>query len=163
MDKKLFLTGYIAGILLTVAIGYYGYRKLTYSPDVELEKIEITDLSGVSLNLAAQHQKPMVVNFWATWCGPCRQEFPNFSQAHKKYGDKVSFVMISDEELDKIATFKTTSMLPFFFVRSVKPLSDYDISSIPVTYFFDASGELVSKHSGTMELAEIEKEIQKCL
>jgi|SRR6218665_278733 len=163
MDKKLFWAGYVAGLLLTVAIGYYGYHKLTSVPKIDLAKIELQSLSGIPLNLSYHNEKPLVVNFWATWCGPCREEFPAFNKAYAKYGDRVNFVMISDEDPEKITTFKSLGMYPFMFVRSVKSLDNYGINSIPLTYFYNAKGEQVGQKSGAITQSELENEIQKIL
>ena len=138
--------GILLGIVLLAAIiGFYAYRKMNTIPDLNLSEIQIQDLNGLPLNLADRHEKPLVINFWSTTSKASYENLQQFSKAFKNYGGKANFFMVSDEESEKITVYKTTSMLPFFFIRSLKPIEDYSIGNVPATYFFDAKRKLVFK------------------
>ena len=109
MDKKMFKIGFLVGVLLIIGIGVYGYfnmqsvmNDITIKP-IELSQLDLENAKAEKVNLKTG--KPIIINFWATWCVPCVQEFPEFDELNAKYGDKVDFVMISDEEMTKIEKF----------------------------------------------------------
>lgn len=161
MDKKIFWKGYFFGIL--IPIGYVIFT-FFYTPDVELNNIKLQDLKENTISTEQLLDgKPLVVNFWATWCGPCVAEFPSFEEMNQKYNSKVNFIMISDEEISKIEKFKNKKKYNLNIVKSTKTISEYGLNSIPVTYFFDKNGNLVATKTGGIELNELETEIKKLL
>ncbi len=164
MDKKLFWKGFLAGIVIVIALGIFAFIKLTGSPDVTLDEIKMEDLQGNKLESETLLDgKPLVLNFWATWCAPCVAEFPEFENAKLKYAGKVNFVMISDEEAAKISGFKAKKGFQLTILKSSLPLSNYGINAIPQTYFYDAKGELVETISGSTDATGLEEKIQKLL
>lgn len=148
----------VAIIVVLAVVGWYSYYRNTNLPDIDPAKIEIQDLSGIPIKLADQHQRPAVIFFSRT---SSSKELYAFKIAYSKYAAKINFVVISDEETEKITIFKTTSMSPFFFAHSVKPFGDYEMYKLPAIYFFNSSGTLVSKKSGSLTETEIETEISK--
>ena len=100
--------------------------------------------------------KPVVINFWATWCGVCTTEFPHFEEAYKKYGDKVQFMMVNMTE----GSYETEEKAKYlnFYLNDKKDFDDKDleasvkyyISAIPVTVFVDKDGNIVTKRIGGM-------------
>ena len=107
MDIKLFWKGFLFGIVLSFLIGLYAFYSMTTATEIEINKIELSDLNGYKVKTTSLSSgKPLVLNFWATWCAPCVAEFPEFENANKKFGDKINFVMISDEDIEKIIDFK---------------------------------------------------------
>ena len=154
--------GILLGIIILAAlIGFYAYCKMTFLPDLNLSEIEIHDLNNLPINLADRHQKPLVINFWSTTSKKSFENLQQLNKAFKNYGDTANFFIVSDEASEEISIYKTTSMFPFFFIRSLKPIADYGIGNVPATYFFNAEGKMVYKKIGVMQQAEIERELSK--
>ncbi len=164
MDKKRFWKGFLAGIVIVIALGIFAFMKLVSSPDVSINEIKIEDLEGNKItSQKLLDGNPLVLNYWATWCAPCVAEFPEFEKARKKYEGKVNFVMISDEDAAKISGFKTKKGFQLNILKSALPLSKYGIKAIPQTYFYNAKGELVETISGSTDANGLEEKIQKLL
>lgn len=163
MHKKNFWLGYIIGILLAVgAMWFYNHLvEIDLTPEVNLETLQLTDLTERKININDYKNKPLVLNFWATWCKPCIHEFPDYEKAKQQFSEKIIFIMISDEPIEKIKKFKETNSYTFIFLRSQKSLDQYGIFSRPSSYFFDSKGELISKEAGSMREEEIIKYIKE--
>jgi thiol-disulfide isomerase/thioredoxin len=163
MDKKMFKIGFLVGVLIIIGIGIYGYfnmksimNDVTIKP-IELSQLDIENAKAEKVNL--KNGKPIIINFWATWCVPCVQEFPEFEELNKKYGDKVDFVMISDEEMTKIEKFKAKKGYKLNMFRSAITFDKYGLMLRPATYFYDSDGKLMNKISGGIAKENLEKEI----
>lgn len=168
MDKRMFKVGFLVGILLIIGIGIYGgYFNFipivgdgTIKP-IELAQLELENLKGEKITL--KKGKPLVINFWATWCAPCIQEFPEFEELNKIYKNKIDFVMISDEDVSKIEKFKTKKGYTLNMSRSLKTFEKYGLMIRPATYIYDSEGNLVSKIAGEISKKKLECEIKKVI
>ncbi len=164
MDIKIFWKGFWFGITLSVLLGIYAFYSMITPTEIELNKIELVDLSGNKYkNASLLSGKPLVLNFWATWCAPCVAEFPEFEVANKKFGDKINFVMVSDENLDKIMAFKNKKSFNLNILKSNVALNNFGINSIPVTYFYDKNGKLNNSILGSLTKEDLEKNITELL
>ena len=143
-------------LLATVAIIARKVKK-NYVPRINLSGITIKDLNGKDVDMAGFAGKPLVINFWGTWCGPCRKELPIFDKASKKYGSAVNFLLISDEPVEKLIKFKAENSYPFFYVQSQQRFRDLGISSVPVTFFYDANGNLTAKKKDPLSEEELDE------
>lgn len=163
MDKKMFKIGFLVGVLLIIGIGIYGYFNIkSIMNDVAIKPIELSQLdleNAKAEKVNLKNGKPIIINFWATWCVPCVQEFPEFEELNAKYGDKVDFVMISDEEMKKIEKFRAKKGYKLNMFRSAKSFDKYGIMLRPATYFYNSNGKLVNKISGGITKEDLEKEI----
>ena len=124
----------------------------------------VVDAQGNEVRLSDFLGKPVVVNFWASWCGPCKSEMPAFQQAWEQYGDEVQFLMVnmtdgSRETLgtaqDFLAAQKYT--FPVYFDTMQEAAIAYGVSSIPSTCFISAQGGLVARISGSLSLRTLER------
>jgi thiol-disulfide isomerase/thioredoxin len=123
--------------------------------------VETQDLKGNKVNLENYIGKPLVVNYWATWCAPCRGEFPDFEKTKQHYGEEVNFIMISDEPIEKITKFSQSNPYTFTYLKSSKDLSSYGINARPTTYFYNSKGILVAKEMANLDAAKLNEMIKK--
>lgn len=117
----------------------------------------VYDTDGNAVTLSSFQGKPTVVNFWASWCGYCKQEMPDFQAAYEKYGDQVNFVMVDtnggggDSISDAQSVIsKNGFTFPVYFDTDNSGASAYGVRGIPASYFIAADGSLVSSNRGAM-------------
>jgi thiol-disulfide isomerase/thioredoxin len=120
-----------------------------------------------------QPSRPLLVNFWATWCDPCREEFPDLVQINKDYKARgLEFITVS---LDDAAEVKTTvpqflrqmrSTMPAYLLHvpdpepAIKWVDETWGGGLPATYLYDAQGQVVFKHMGRIKPAELRSAIE---
>ena len=111
---------------------------------------------GVPVKLSDFQGKPVVLNFWASWCGPCKSEMPAFQAAWEEYGDQVQFLMVNvtggSETVETAAAFLVEAgyIFPVFYDTAGSGSAAYQVYSIPATYFIDARGNIAASHVGAM-------------
>ncbi len=154
-----------AAAIFIVAASFYVVRKIKnrIAPEIQLAEIVIKDLNDSLIDINHYLGKPLMLNFWGTWCGPCRQEMPVFEKYRKMYGDKINFIMISDEPIDKIKQFQQANTYRFTYARSQKTFHDLGITSLPFTYCYDAKGKIVFKKKDTLGEEELEVLIKEII
>tara|TARA_B100001142_G_scaffold177712_1_gene177394 strand:+ start:283 stop:711 length:429 start_codon:yes stop_codon:yes gene_type:complete len=125
------------------------------NPLSDLESIQIktsfVDLNDNIVDLTAFKGKKIVINYWATWCGPCLKEMPGLKRAEealKSYN--YTFLLISDESVSKIAEFKKVKNYDFNFLKSIKSNETLGIYSLPTSYIFDEKGNKLETIVGTI-------------
>jgi len=127
----------------------------------------LTALDGTKLDLASYKGHVVVLNFWATWCVPCRAEIPGFITLQKKYsGRGVQFLGISmdDDVLPVRAFYRKYAVNYPVAVGNAKLAELYGgILGLPVTLVIDREGRIFAKHEGEVSEATIEKEIETLL
>ena len=126
----------------------------------------VLDADGNEVSLSDFFGTPIVLNFWASWCPPCKAELPDFEAACKKYEGKVVFLMVNmtdgQRETVEIAKDFITSegyTFPVYFDTRYEASYAYGISSIPTTYFINADGTLEAKATGMISAAQLEQGI----
>ena len=122
----------------------------------------VTDMDGRAVSLSDYAGRPCVVNFWATWCPPCRGELPAFESAWEQYGDRVEFLMVAlvdgaRETEDTVRSFieENSYRFPVYMDTDGSAAGDYGIYSIPMTVLVDADGQLFGGQIGAMEEATL--------
>ena len=122
--------------------------------------------SGETIDLAQYRGKPVIVNFWATWCRPCWDEHPVLTANAQMLGDKVQFVgvVFADEE-SKIKSFLQQRgwAYPTLVDQAGKTAIAYGVGGVPETYFLDKNGTIVAKFAGPMSADDIQTNLQKAL
>lgn len=129
------------GILL---VGFYFYR-YKRAPDLEIDKISVTDLQGTNRSLTEVSDGANVIHFYATWCGPCMREMRIIKDEYENLKKKgIRIICVTDDSTDKIANLK--SQMPdgieFYQIESLKDISVY---TIPATFFINKKQEIVKK------------------
>ena len=119
--------------------------------------ITVYDREGNAVNLSDMKGKPVVINFWATWCAPCKSELPAFQQAYETYGQDVCFMMVDmvqGRTETKAGAIEYVDgqgyTFPLYFDEDQTAVVAYDISAVPATFIIDAKGQLVDSHVGAM-------------
>jgi thiol-disulfide isomerase/thioredoxin len=123
---------------------------------------------GTTYELQKKKGKVIIVNFWATWCGPCIKEIPDFIELHKKYKSKgVEFVGIAldKEGWENVIPFLKENKInyPVVLGDSVLAASYGGIQYIPTTFIVDRNGNIVDEHTGMFSKAALESKIKPYL
>ena len=118
----------------------------------------VVDADGNAVNLSDFFGKPIVLNFWASWCGPCKSEMPEFEEAYAAYGEDVQFLMVnmtdgSRETVEVAQEFIAEQgyTFPVYFDTEMDAAITYSVMSIPCSYFIDAKGNLIARASGAID------------
>ena len=112
---------------------------------------------GKKVTLYEKLERPVVINFWATWCPPCKAELPAFETLSKEYGDRVEFMMVNmtdgeRETVDIVLDFLKDNgyTFPVYYDTHMNAAMTYGVSSIPLTVFITKDGVMTDYHMGTM-------------
>ena len=108
--------------------------------------------SGTEVSLAQYRGEVVMINFWASWCGPCRQEFPLLESIYKKYG-KMGFTLLGvnvepDSQAANEWLKQTPVSFPILYDKDSKVSKLYDVAGMPSTVIIDRSGKLRMLHRG---------------
>lgn len=114
----------------------------------------VLDWDGNEVKLSDYLGKPIVLNFWAHWCGPCQMEMPEFNAAYERLGGEVTFLMVHegaavDDGKDKVTEGGYTFPVVFDVDSSAGNL--YGITAFPTTFFIDQEGNLQAYYMGAMD------------
>jgi peroxiredoxin len=138
-----------------IAIGILSFASDKTAPDFEL-----TDLSGKSISLSDLKGKVIFINFWATWCGPCRHEIPDFVAFYKENKDNGAVILgVSvDKSTDKVRDFVDEYKINYPIVMATNDMvNDYKPGKfIPTTIIIDTDGMIQEKKVGVMDKATLE-------
>lgn len=121
---------------------------------------------GSEVKLSDYRGKPVVLNFWATWCYYCKVEMPDFDKAYEKYPD-VQFLMVNatdgvQETITSAKEYIEQEGFGFdiFFDTKLEAVNAYYVTGFPSTFFIDKDGNLVTRSSGMLDFETLEKGIQ---
>lgn len=143
--------------------------------DAEPEKamapdFTVYDLEGNEVRLSDYVGKPIVLNFWASWCGPCQMEMPDFHEKYLTLKDDVHFLMVnmtdgSRETVDTASAFieKQGYSFPVFYDKDSDAAATYGVYSLPTTYFIDSEGYAVAHAAGAIDGETLQRGIDMVL
>lgn len=128
--------------------------------------VEFYDADGNAVMLSSFFDKPLVLNFWATWCGPCKSEMPGFNSLYEEYKDRVNFVFlnVSDSE-NTVAEFLDENgySFPPYFDKTQVASYTYGASSIPLTFVMHKGGEIYGYQRGVLSEEALEEALKNVL
>ncbi len=142
-----------AGSTGSASDGYTGSgEEVAEAPDFSMK-----DANGKTVKLSQYFGKPIVLNFWASTCGPCQREMPSFQSAYEELGDEVQFMMVdvvgfNGESEARAKNFIQSNgyTFPVFFDINGEATVPYGLSSIPQSFFIDRDGNVVATASGSI-------------
>lgn len=127
----------------------------------------LTDLEGSPLRLSDLRGKVVFINFWATWCPPCRAEMPEIEAVYQKYKDKDVVVIGVDiaENESKVRQFVQRGGYSWTFVldTTAEVANDYEITAIPTSFFIDREGIIQAVNIGAMTKRAMEAKLAEAM
>ena len=137
---------------------------------LQVPDFTVYDAEGTACKLSDFVGKPIVLNFWASWCGPCKAEMPDFEESYKTYGDQIHFLVVNltdggTETVESASAFIAEQgyTFPVYFDTAMEAAYAYGISAIPSTFFIGADGALVHRQVGMMDAETLQKAIDLLL
>jgi thiol-disulfide isomerase/thioredoxin len=124
----------------------------------------VVDGNGKSVKLSDYVGKPIVLNFWASWCGPCKSEMPEFQQVFAEMGEQVQFLMVNATASDTMADAKSFInqygyTFPVVFDTRGEALYTYGVDAFPTTFFLDKTGTVAGYVVGAISKGTLLKGI----
>lgn len=128
----------------------------------------VYDSLGNPKSLSEFKGKPVVLNFWASWCGYCKQEMPQFDEAYKKYGEDVQFLMVDltdgrQETQKRASSYLSGSgfTFPVYFDLRLNAAEAYNIHAVPKTFLIDSDGYIVEQVNGAVSDGYLDDKLPK--
>ena len=123
----------------------------------EAPDFTVYDLEGNAHKLSDFRGKPVLLNFWASWCGPCQMEMPDFQKFYESHGEKVHFVIVNltdgqQETVETASAFIAEKgyTFPVYYDTDIDAAAKYGVNAVPVSYFIDAEGYFVAWAQGAL-------------
>jgi thiol-disulfide isomerase/thioredoxin len=174
--------------VLAVAIAWIGFRGASPSPAAasavaapsspaampatleffrdatDVPAFTLKTLDGHAVSPADFRGKVTLINFWATWCGPCRSEIPDLIALQKKYGDHLQIIGISEDEAppEQVKRFVAEMQMNYPVAMTTPEIEKLfpGITALPTTYVVNPEGKVVQKHIGMLPPAQTEAEVR---
>lgn len=150
-------------------------KKTTPAVDPNLPKVTQIDTVALQnlLKRQGENQKPLLVNFWATWCAPCIEEFPDLVKIDNDYKGKIDFITVTLDDVEELNTGvpkflkKMNAGMPTFLLKTDDEGSAIETvykdwqGGLPFTIFFDGKGMMIYNRQGKIVVETLRKELDK--
>ena len=167
------VTWIIVALLLVGAI-VMGFQEVSFSSLLKDGSVApdftVKTLAGPEITLSKLRGKVVLVDFWATWCGPCQKEMPYLLELVKDYEARgVTLVAVSNDDLDEqtqvVAAYaqKLPALQPFAAYGTPELGHPYQVHALPTLYVLDASGRIVTSQQGQASEAQLRRWIERAL
>jgi thiol-disulfide isomerase/thioredoxin len=135
-----------------------------------LPEFNLPDLSGHQHNISEWRGKVVVINFWATWCPPCRKEIPDFIALQQQYADKgLQFIGIALDDIEPVAEFAAATKINYPVllggdngIALAQQLGN-SVGAVPYTIIVDRQGQIIHQHPGELSKQQIMEVISPLL
>jgi cytochrome c biogenesis protein CcmG/thiol:disulfide interchange protein DsbE len=163
--------------LIAVAAGLYfmvrhrgvhpGARSTSIGKESMAPDFSLPGLSGQRLDLSSYRGKVVLLDFWATWCDPCREEIPHFVELQNRYGNKgLQIIGVSmDDGPEPVREFYQRLKMNYPVVMGTAQTGELygGVLGLPVAFLIRQDGRIIAKHFGATEISVLEKEIVNVL
>jgi peroxiredoxin len=174
--NALLFAALLIAILGMLSAGKYLNRVRQHSPtkmvgDVRglaAPNFELATLDGRRVKLSDYRGKAVLLNFWATWCSPCKVEMPWFVELQKKYGTDglvILGIAMDDSDAPKIAQFASEMGVNYPVLLGTDQVSEQygNVEFLPTSFYIDRYGKIVGKGTGLLARSEIENNVRRAL
>jgi thiol-disulfide isomerase/thioredoxin len=156
--KSVILWSLLSGIGIAALLTGLFFSLPTQIPTAILPDVRLESLSGNLVNLSGLEGNPVVLNLWATWCGPCRRELPLFVEM-KKTHPNVTFLFVNQketpEQIEEFLRGENLTLENVVLDTEGKLTQHFKVFGLPSTFFFDARGNLVNTQMGEVSSVQL--------
>lgn len=134
---------------------------------------KLPTISGEEMELYQNHGKPTVVNFWATWCPPCKNEMPYFQKLHDEYREQINVIMVNETAMERnegdVKPYLENHQYTFPVALdrdqngSVVGIDKYQLFSIPATFIIDENGKITHHFLGAISEKQLFSAVQELI
>jgi len=162
MFRKLLVTSFL--IVLAIIMGCTDQEGQT---DTMAPRFSLQDINDKTVTLAQYKGSVVILEFWATWCPPCRASVPGLESLHKRYKDKglvVLAVSVDEGGWDGVRSFMAEQGITYIVLKGTQDVTiKYQIRSIPATLILNKEGRIAKRYLGQSSEEELEKDVRSLL
>jgi len=175
LNKKTLLVAIVLGVVVACSVGKQQKSESVAPSDVKAEKdrkpapaFALKDADGKTVTLADYKGKVVLLNFWATWCAPCKIEIPWFETFQKQYKDQgfaVLGVSLDEEGWKVVKPYLDRTKIEYRILMGDATIDQAygPIEALPTSFLIDRNGHIAAAHSSLVDKAEVEGEIRDLL